>query len=113
MRTWCRDLYITGLISKNKNKNRNQDKNNTKQKQIQKNKAILGVCLAGMKRCSCAEACSPSFSLIMLHCGGSSGLGCEIPLPIGTEMCVCVSRVVGYSSVVMRGRIPLYWEIRI
>jgi len=59
-----------GLISKNKNKKQESDKNNTKQKQIQKNKAIVGVCSAGMKFCSCVEACCPSFSLIMLRCGG-------------------------------------------
>ena len=46
------------------------NKNNTKQKQIQKNVAIVGVCSAGMKFCSRAEACSSSFSSIMLRCGG-------------------------------------------
>ena len=45
-----------GLISKNKNKKQESDKNNTKQKQIQKNKAIVGVCSAGMKFCSRVEA---------------------------------------------------------
>ena len=48
--------------------------------------------------------------------GCLSGLGCEIPLPMGTEMCVCVCvcvcvrRVVDYSSLVMHGRIHLMWH---
>ena len=45
--------------------------------------------------------------LIMLRCGGSSGLGCEIPLVYG-DRDVCVSRVVDYSSLVMHGTIPLF-----
>ena len=52
-----------------------------------------------MKLCSRAQA------------SGSSGLGCEIPLRMGTEMCRCVSRVVDYSSLVTHGRIPLYSEM--
>ena len=69
-----------------------------------------------MKVCSRADACLSSFSSIMLrYGGGSSGLGCEIVLLMGSEMCVCVcvcvSSVVDYCSLVVRGRIPLYWEI--
>ena len=73
----------------------------------------MGVCSAGMKFCSHAEACSPSFSLIMLHCGG----GLEWPWVRDSlayrdrGVCVCVSRLVDYSSLVIHGRIPLYWEI--
>jgi len=49
-----------GLITKTKPK-QESNKNNTKQKQIQKNKATVGVCSAGVQFCSRAEACSPSF----------------------------------------------------
>jgi len=60
MRTWCRDLYIRALLAKNKNKKQETNKNNTKQNQAQENESIVGVCSAGMKFCSRAEACSYS-----------------------------------------------------
>ena len=56
-----------GLISKNKKQKQESNENNTKQKQIQKTKAIVGVCSAGMRFCSRAEACSSSFSSVMLR----------------------------------------------
>jgi len=96
-----------GLISKNKKQKQESNENNTKQKQIQKTKAIVGVCSAGMRFCSRAEACSPSFSSIMLRCGELEWPWVRDSLAYG-DRDVCVSRVVDYSSLVMRGRIPLY-----
>ena len=63
-----------------------------------------------MKFCSHAEACSLSFSSIMLRCGGLEWPWVQDSLAYG-DRDVCVSRVVDYSSLVMRGRIPPYWEI--
>ena len=79
------------------------NKNNTKQKEIQKNKAIVGVCSAGMAFCSRAEACSSSFSLIMLRC---RGLGYEIPLPM-LRVLVC-SRSFRFYPLV--GASPCGWR---
>ena len=58
-----------------------------------------------MKFCNRAEASSPSFSLIMLRCGGL-----ECPWLRDVDRDMFVSRVVDYSSLVKHGRIPLYWE---
>ena len=97
-----------GLISKNKNKKQESNKSNTKQKQIQKNKAIMAVCSAGMKFCSRVEACFLSLSLIMLRrVGGLEWPWVRDSLAYG-DRDVCVRRVVDYSSLVMHGRIPLY-----
>jgi len=63
-----RSLYRALLAKTKKSQNKNMDQqNDSKNKQIQKNKAIVGVCSAGMKFCSRAEACSPFF-LFMLRC---------------------------------------------
>ena len=66
-------------------------------------------------------ACSPSLSLIRLRRGGLEWPWVSGPLPMGTEMCVCVcvvcvvcvsvSRVADCSSLVMHGKFPLCWEI--
>ena len=63
-----------------------------------------------MKFCSRTEACSLSFSPIMLRCGGLKWPWVRDSLAYG-DRDVCVSRVVDYSSLVVRRRIPLYWEI--
>jgi len=41
-RTWCRDVYITGLISKNKTKKQESNKNNTKENRYRKIKLLWG-----------------------------------------------------------------------
>jgi len=68
------------------------------------------MCSAGMKFYSRAEACSSSISSIMLRCGGFEWPWVRDCLAYG-DRDVCVGRVVDYSSLVVRGRIPLYWEI--
>jgi len=55
------------------------------------------------------EACSPSFSLIRLRRVARVALG-GWSLAYG-DRDLCVSRVVDCSSLVMHGKIPLYWEI--
>ena len=99
-----------GLISKNKN--RNQIKTTQNKNRYRKIKLLWGGVLG---RYEVLWSCGGLFSVLLLNyaalCGGSIGFGCEIPLPVGTEICVCVRRVVDYSSLVMHGRILLYWEI--
>ena len=99
-----------GLISNSKKQKQDSNKNNTKTKTDTENKAIVGVCSAGVKFCSRAEVCSPSFSLIMLRCGGFEWPWVRDSLAYGGRV-VCLSRVVDYSSLVMHGRIPPPWEI--
>ena len=70
----------------------------------------MGVCSAGMKFCSRAEVCSSSFSSIMLRCGGLEWPWMRDSIAYG-DRDVCVSMVVDYSSLVVCGRIPHYWEM--
>ena len=76
-----------------------------------KSKAIVEVCSADMRFRSSVKACSPS-SLIRLRRGGSSGLGWLVHCLWRQRcVCVCVSRVVDCSSLVMHRKFPLCWEI--
>jgi len=61
------------------------------------NKAIVGVCSAGMKFCSRAEVCLFSFSSIMLGCEGLKWPWVRDSLAYG-DRDECVSRVVDYSN---------------
>ena len=91
-RTWCRDLYIRALFATSK--------------------ATLWRCAGQVWWfCSRVEACSLSFSMIRLRCGGSSGLGCVVHCLWG-QRCVCVSKVVGCSSLVMHGNFHCIGEYK-
>ena len=61
----------------------------------------MEVCSAGMMVLWLCGGCSPSFSLIRLRCGGLNWPGAWSLAYVDRD--VCVSTVVGCSSLVMHG----------